>query len=171
MARSSLLLLLLAGAIFSPGPAFAEVRELTPKAPEYFQLMFPGAFSGSMRTPIVLLMPDSSRVERVIAPFEAGSSGANAEPLIAFLNGERSWESVDTGIENERYHAAVTALAADTPLRFPVVVLVRWAPPRSESDVQLPAAASVEGLVASLSEWAGEQPDKRSLLVVTLQPR
>ncbi|WP_395794977.1 hypothetical protein [Aquimonas sp.] len=165
MARFGFFLLLLVLLLLDPRPAFAEVWRISPKLDQYVQLLFPDRASGRLYYPLVLVMPDSSRVEQVILP-----GNRHIDALIETLNGERRLESADTGIENGRYHAAVTTLAGDAPLQFPLVVFVRLAPPRSESDVQIPAAASGETMEAALSAWVGDA-EKRNLLIVSLLPR
>lgn len=170
MARLGFIFMLLMALVFDARPASAEVFRVTPTLAEYFQLMLPGALSGRLQTPLILVMPDSSRVEQVISPFAGGSSDLNVDPLIDFLNGEQSLESTDTKIENERYQAAVAELVGDAPLRFPLIVLVRMETPSLESDPQIPTAGD-EKLEAALRVWAGERVGDRSLLVIALQAR
>jgi hypothetical protein len=165
-----LLFLLVTVIIFNSRPAVAEVTRVTLSYSEYFQLLFPGALSGRTYTPLVLVMPESNRVEQVISPFDGGSGDISLEPLIEFLNGERIWESADTRIANERYQAAVTALTRDAPQQFPLFVLVRMETPRSESDPQVPTAGG-EKLESELTAWVAEGVGERNVLVVALQAR
>lgn len=170
MARLGLIFLLMMVIIFNSRSAVAEVTRVTLSFSEYFQLLFPGALSGRTYTPLVLVMPESNRVEQVISPFDGGSSDMNVEPLIEFLNGERIWESADTRIANERYQAVVTALTKDAPQQFPLFVLVRMETPRSESDPQVPTAGD-EKLESALRAWVAERSGERNVLVVALQAR
>lgn len=170
MARSGLLLLLLAMLLFDSRPVFAEVWQVSPKVSEYFHLLYPGAAKGRLHTPLVLVMPDSSRVEHVILPFAGASGDPSIDQLIDILNGELLWESADTGILNERYQTAVIQLAEGTLLQFPLVVLVRLESSRLESDSPLPITRD-ESVETALRAWVVERADKRSLLVVSLQPR
>jgi hypothetical protein len=170
VARLGLLFLLLMVTIFNSRPAVAEVTRVTLSFSEYFQLLFPGAMSGRTYTPLVLVMPETSRVDQVISPFADGSSDMNVEPLIEFLNGERPWESAETGIANERYQVAVAALTRDAPLEFPLFVLVRMETPRLESDPQVPTAGD-EKLESTLRAWVAERAGERNVLVIGLQAR
>lgn len=168
--RSGFLLWLLAVLLFDSRPAAAEVWRVSPKVSEYFHLLYPGAAKGRLHTPLVLVMPDFSRVEQVILPFAGVSGDPGIDQLIDILNGERLWESADTGILNERYQTAVTQLAEGTPLRFPLVVLVRLPTPHLESDPPMPSTRD-ESLEAALAAWVDERVGERGLLVVSLQPR
>jgi len=162
--------LLLATLWVVPTPAAAEVLRISPKVEAYFRAVHLGAMNGRLYTPLVMAMPDASRVGQVILPFASEPEALGIERLTQVLDGELQWESPDTGITNERYRDAVQSLAGDLPLRFPLVVLVRIETPAPDSGLQMPEMRDEE-LEVALRAWAGEPANARNLLVVSLQLR
>lgn len=160
--------LLLAMLWVVPSPAAAEVLRISPKLEAYFLEVHPEAINGRLQTPLVMAMPDASRVGQVILPFASEPEALGIERLTQVLDGGLQWQSADTGITRERYRDAVLALAKDLPLRFPLVVLVRIETPDPDSGLQVPETRDEE-LETALRAWADEPANERHLLVISLQ--
>lgn len=148
----------------------AEAWRVSPMVSEYFHLLYPGTTRGRLQTPLVLVLPSAGRVEHIISPFAGGARDSSIDQLLEILNGERLPQRAATGVDDELYSGAVTKLARDLPLEFPLVVLVRMETPRPDVHPQIPTAHD-ELLEEALRNWESEQSSGRNVFVIALLAR
>jgi hypothetical protein len=153
-----------------PPMAHAEVFEVHARLSDYMDLLGPGERQG--RLPLLILMPDASRVDTVVVPFsgEPGDPSLAVERALAIIRGELTPDPADLEVEPgpERYRSAVMTLAGDRQLTFPLVVLVRIDATLLES-LDQPSARYSDALESGLRDWVETEPSRRGVLVVSIQ--
>lgn len=153
-----------------PPMAHAEIFEVHARLSDYMDLLGPGERQG--RLPLVILMPDASRVDTVVVPFsgEPGDPSPAVERALAIIRGEVPPDPADLEVEPgpERYRSAVMTLADDRQLTFPLVVLVRIDAALLET-LDPPSARYSDALESGLRDWVETEPSRRGALVVSIQ--